>query len=193
MYIRGFDSFEPPMSRFCLWKAASFTRFWSLQLPFLAWFKRFWSRIFSQGDLIYEVLISGKTIYILYIYNVYTRFWSRSVSFRPDPIHEVLISLIAWRRELIHEVCISPRCAEPPKRDQNLVNGVTLGEAGGGHQMWFTFIKKQQDIESQIGRFLRKTLIFVGKEAGKTGLLPIREGEIHKKQWKAIMLYRVYR
>lgn len=22
-----------------------------------------------------------------------------------------------------------------PKRDQNLVNGVTLGEAGGGHQM----------------------------------------------------------
>ena len=21
-YIRGFDSFEPPMSRFCLWKAA---------------------------------------------------------------------------------------------------------------------------------------------------------------------------
>ena len=67
VYIRGFDSFEPPMSRFCLWKAASFTRFWSLQLPFLAWFKRFWSRIFSQGDLIYEVLISGKTIYILYI------------------------------------------------------------------------------------------------------------------------------
>ena len=26
-YIRGFDSFEPPMSRFYLWKAASFTRF----------------------------------------------------------------------------------------------------------------------------------------------------------------------
>ena len=97
------------------------------------------------------------------IYNVYTRFWSRlrhsdgllfarswshSVRFRPAPMHEVLISLLAWRRELIHEVCISPRCAEPPKRDQNLVNGVTLGEAGGGHQMWFTFIKKQQDIES---------------------------------------------
>ena len=37
-------------------------------------------------------------------------------------MHEVLISLLAWRRELIHEVCISPRCAEPPKRDQNLVN-----------------------------------------------------------------------
>ena len=67
VYIRGFDSFKPPMSRFCLWKAALFTRFWSLHLPFLAWFKRFWSRIFSQGDLIYEVLISGKTIYILYI------------------------------------------------------------------------------------------------------------------------------
>ena len=66
-YIRGFDSFKPPMSRFCLWETVSFTRFWSLQLPFLAWFKRFWSRIFSQGDLIYEVLISGKTIYILYI------------------------------------------------------------------------------------------------------------------------------
>lgn len=148
MYIRGFDSFEPPMSRFCLWKAASFTRFWSLHLPFLAWFKRFWSRIFFQGDLIYEVLISGKTIYIYYIYNVYTRFWSRSVSFRPDPIHEVLISLLAWRRELIHEVCISHRRAEPQKRDQNLVYGMTLGEAGGGHQMWFTFIKKQQDIES---------------------------------------------
>ena len=28
-------------------------------------------------------------------------------------MHEVLISLLAWRRELIHEVCISPRCAEP--------------------------------------------------------------------------------
>lgn len=67
VYIRGFDSFKPPMSRFCLWKAASFTRFWSLQLPFLAWFKRFWSHIFTQGDLIYEVLISGKTRYILYI------------------------------------------------------------------------------------------------------------------------------
>ena len=162
------------MSRFCLWKAALFTRFWSLHLPFLAWFKRFWSRISSQGDLIYEVLIFSTT---------------RSGGF----MHEVLISLIAWRRELIHEVCISPRCAEPPKRDQNLVNGVTLGEAGGGHQMWFTFIKKQQDIESQIGRFLRKTLIFAGKEAGKTGLLPIREGEIHKKKWKAIILYRAYR
>ena len=136
-YIRGFDSFKPPMSRFCLWKAALFTRFWSLHLPLLAWLTRFWSRNFSQGDLIYEVLISGKTIYIYYIYNVYTRFWSRlrhsdgllfarswshSVRFRPAPMHEVLISLLAWRRELIHEVCISPRCAEPPKRDQNLVN-----------------------------------------------------------------------
>ena len=50
-------------------------------------------------------------------------------------MHEVLISLLAWRRELIHEVCISLRRAESPKRDQNLVNGVTLGEAGGGHQM----------------------------------------------------------
>ena len=76
-YIRGFDSFKPPMSRFCLWKAALFTRFWSLHLPLLAWLTRFWSRNFSQGDLIYEVLISGKTIYIYYIYNVYTRFWSR--------------------------------------------------------------------------------------------------------------------
>ena len=70
---------------------------------------------------------------------------------------------------------------------------VTLGEDGAGHQMWFTFIKKQQDIGNQIGRFLRKTLIFAGKEAGKTGLLPIREVEIHKKWWKVIMLYRVYR
>ena len=69
-------------------------------------------------------------------------------------MHEVLISLLAWRRELIHEVCISLRRAESPKRDQNLVNGVTL----------------------------RKTLIFVGKEAGKTGLLRIRGVEIHKKQ-----------
>ena len=40
----------------------------------------------------------------------------------------------------------------------------------------------QQDIGNQIGRFLRKTLLFAGKEAVKTGLLPIREGEIHKKQ-----------
>ena len=160
----------------------------------------------AASGMTYEVLISQflpgrldlrgfdlRKDNIYTIYNVYTRFWSRSVSFRPDPIHEVLISLIAWRRELIHEVCISPRCAEPPKRDQNLVNGVTLGEAGGGHQMWFTFIKKQQDIGNQIGRFLQKTLLFAGKEAGKMGLLPIREGEIHKKQWKAIMLYRVYR
>ena len=50
-------------------------------------------------------------------------------------MHEVLISLIAWRRELIHEVCISLRRAESPKRDQNLVNRVTLGDAGDRHQM----------------------------------------------------------
>ena len=50
-------------------------------------------------------------------------------------MHEVLISLLARHRELIYEVCISLRRAESPKRDQNLVNGVTLGEAGGGHQM----------------------------------------------------------
>ena len=87
------------------------------------WFTRFWSQ---------------ERQYIYYIYNVYTRFWSRlrhsdgllfarswshSVSFRPAPMHEVLISLLAWRRELIHEVCISLRRAESPKRDQNLVNG----------------------------------------------------------------------
>ena len=41
-------------------------------------------------------------------------------------MHEVLISLLAGRRELIHEVCISHRRAEPSKRDQNLVNGGTL-------------------------------------------------------------------
>ena len=41
-------------------------------------------------------------------------------------MHEVLISLLAGRRELIHEVCISLRRAESPKRDQNLVNWVTL-------------------------------------------------------------------
>ena len=50
-------------------------------------------------------------------------------------MHEVLISLLAGRRELIHEVCISLQRAESPKRDQNLVNRVTLSEAGGGHQM----------------------------------------------------------
>ena len=205
-YIRGFDSFKPPMSRFCLWKAALFTRFWSLHLPLLAWLTRFWSRNFSQGDLIYEVLISGKTIYILYIMYIrgfdlasdtqtgcYIRGFDLQHTSSGGFMHEVLISLLAWRRELIHEVCISLRRAESPKRDQNLVNGVTLGEAGGGHQMWFTFIKKQQDIGNQIGRFLRKTLIFAGKEAGKTGLLRIRGVEIHKKQWKVIMLYRAYR
>ena len=37
-------------------------------------------------------------------------------------MHEVLISLLARHRELIHEVCISLRRAESPKRDQNLVN-----------------------------------------------------------------------
>ena len=45
-------------------------------------------------------------------------------------MHEVLISLLARHRELIYEVCIFLRRAESPKRDQNLVNGVTLGEAG---------------------------------------------------------------
>ena len=138
---------------------------------------------------IYEVLISPPTLRRAAIYEVLIFSTTRSGGF----MHEVLISLLAGRRELIHEVCISLRRAESPKRDQNLVNRVTLGEAGGRHQMWFTFIKKQQDIENQIGRFLRKTLLFAGKEAGKTGLLPIREVEIHKKQWKAIMLYSVYR
>ena len=175
----------------------------------------------AVSGMIYEVLISHfhpgrldlrgfdlRKDNMYTIYNVYTRFWSRlrhsdgllytrflifSTTRSGGFMHEVLISLLAGRRELIHEVCISLRRAESPKRDQNLVNGVTLGEAGGGHQMWFTFIKKQQDIGNQIGRFLRKTLIFAGKEAGKTGLLPIREGEIHKKKWKAIILYRVYR
>ena len=41
-------------------------------------------------------------------------------------MHEVLISLLAWRRELIHEVCISHRRAESPKRDQNLVNNAAF-------------------------------------------------------------------
>ena len=41
-------------------------------------------------------------------------------------MHEVLISLLAGCRDLIHEVCISHRRAESPKRDQNLVNGGTL-------------------------------------------------------------------
>ena len=50
-------------------------------------------------------------------------------------MHEVLISLLARHRELIHEVCISLRRAESPKRDQNLVNRVTLGDAGDRHQM----------------------------------------------------------
>ena len=45
-------------------------------------------------------------------------------------MHEVLISPLARHRELIYEVCISLQRAESPKRDQNLVNGVTLGEAG---------------------------------------------------------------
>ena len=136
-YIRGFDSFKP------LWANSAYgrlhhsrgfdlstCRFWhdlrGFDLacsPRETWFTRFWSQ---------------ERQYIYYIYNVYTRFWSRlrhsdgllfarswshSVSFRPAPMHEVLISLLAWRRELIHEVCISHRRAEPSKRDQNLVNG----------------------------------------------------------------------
>ena len=122
-HSRGFDLFN--------------CRFWhdlrGFDLAFSpreTWFTRFWSQ---------------ERQYIYYIYNVYTRFWSRlrhsdgllfarswshSVSFRPAPMHEVLISLLAGRRELIHEVCISLRRAESPKRDQNLVNGVTLGETG---------------------------------------------------------------
>lgn len=175
-YIRGFDSFKPPMSRFCLWKAALFTRFWSLHLPFLAWFKRFWSRIFSQGDLIYEVLISGKTIYILYI--MYIRGFDLSAG-RAQGSDSRGLYLLPMRG--------TPKTRSKPRKWSD------TGETGDGHQMWFVFIKKQQDIGNQIGRFLRKTLIFAGKEARKTGLLPIREGEIHKKKWKAIMLYRVYR
>ena len=153
-----------------------FTRFWSLHLPFLVWFKRFWSRIFSQGDLIYEVLISGKTIYILYI--MYIRGFDLASDTQTGCY--------------IRGFDLSPTCGIPKTRSKPRKLGDT-GETGDGHQMWSTFIKKQQDIGNQIGRFLRKTLLFAGKEAGKMGLLPIREGEIHKKQWKAIMLYRVYR
>ena len=205
-YIRGFDLFEPPKNRFCLWKAASFTRFWSLQLPFLAWFTRFWSRIFSQGDLIYEVLISGKTIYILYI--MYIRGFDLASDTQTgcyirgfDLQHHKIRRLYARGFDLSDSVAqgadsrglyLSPMRGTPKTRSKPR-KWVTLGEDGGGHQMWFTFIKKQQDIGNQIGRFLRKTLLFAGKEAGKTGLLPIREVEIHKKWWKVIMLYRVYR
>ena len=64
-----------------------------------------------QCQRIYEVLIFSTT---------------RSGGF----MHEVLISLLARHRELIYEVCIFLRRAESPKRDQNLVNGVTLGETG---------------------------------------------------------------
>ena len=175
-HIRGFDSSEPPMSRFCLWETVSFTRFWSLQLPFLAWFKRFWSRIFSQRDLIYEVLISGKTIYILYI--MYIRGFDLSAGEAQG----------ADSRGLY----LSPTCGIPKTRSKPRKWG-DAGRGRGRHQMWFTFIKKQQDIGNPIGRSLRKTLIFAGKGAGKTGLLPIREVEIHKNKWKAIILYRVYR
>ena len=205
-YIRGFDSFKPPMSRFCLWKAALFTRFWSFHLPFLAWFKRFWSRIFSQGDLIYEVLISGKTIYILYIMYIrgfdlasdtQTGYYIRGF----DLQHHKIRRLYARGFDLSDSVAqgadsrglhLSPTCGIPKTRSKPRKWGDT-GEAGDGHQMWFTFIKKQQDVGNQFGRFLRKTLIFDGKEAGKTGLLRIRGVEIYKKQWKVIMLYRVYR
>ena len=205
-HIRGFDSSEPPMSRFCLWKAASFTRFWSLQLPFLTWFTRFWSRIFSQRDLIYEVLISGKTIYILYI--MYIRGFDLASDTQTgcyirgfDLQHHKIRRLYARGFDLstgeaqgadLRGLYLSPTCGIPKTRSKPR----KLGDAGrdrGRHQMWFTFIKKQQDIGNPIGRSLRKTLIFAGKGAGKMGLLPIREGEIHKKQWKVIILYRVYR
>ena len=205
-YIRGFDSFKPPMSRFCLWKAALFTRFWSLHLPFLAWFKRFWSRIFSQGDLIYEVLISGKTIYILYIMYIrgfdlasdtQTGCYIRGFDLQHHKIRRLYargFDLSAGRvqRSDSRGLYLSPTCGIPKTRSKPRKWGDT-GEAGDGHQMWFTFIKKQQDVGNQFGRFLRKTLIFDGKEAGKTGLLRIRGVEIYKKQWKVIMLYRVYR
>lgn len=205
-YIRGFDSFKPPMSRFCLWKAALFTRFWSFHLPFLAWFKRFWSRIFSQGDLIYEVLISGKTIYILYIMYIrgfdlasdtQTGYYIRGF----DLQHHKIRRLYARGFDLSDSVAqgadsrglhLSPTRGTLKTRSKPRKWGDT-GEAGDRHQMWFTFIKKQQDVGNQFGRFLRKTLIFDGKEAGKTGLLRIRGVEIYKKQWKVIMLYRVYR
>ena len=81
-------------------------RFWSpKRYLYINVYTRFWSRLRHSDGLLFA------------------RSWSHSVSFRPDPIHEVLISLLAWRRELIHEVCISHRRAEPSKRDQNLVNG----------------------------------------------------------------------
>ena len=205
-YIRGFDSFKPPMSRFCLWKAALFTRFWSLHLPFLVWFKRFWSRIFSQGDLIYEVLISGKTIYILYIMYIrgfdlasdtQTGCYIRGFDLQHHKIRRLYargFDLSAGRvqRSDSRGLYLSPTCGIPKTRSKPRKWGDT-GEAGDGHQMWFTFKKKQQNVGNQFGRFLRKTLIFDGKEAGKTGLLRIRGVEIYKKQWKVIMLYRVYR
>ena len=193
-YIRGFDSFKPPMSRFCLWKAALVTRFWSLHLPFLAWLTRFWSRNFSQGDLIYEVLISGKTIYIYYIYNVYTRFWSRlrhsdgllfarswshSVRFRPAPMHEVLISLLAWRRELIHEVCISLRRAESPKtRSKPRI----WDDAGRGRRRTpnvIHFHKKATRYWESDWAVSTKNVDFCRKRGRKNGGVP------HKRGWNS--------
>ena len=77
-YIRGFDSFEPPMSRFCLWKAASFTRFWSLsglkgsamyEVLISSWgFTRFWSLLSPAEGHLRGQCHSG---------SLFTRFWSR--------------------------------------------------------------------------------------------------------------------
>ena len=79
-YIRGFDSSEPPMSRFCLWETVSFTRFWSLsglkgsamyEVLISSWgFTRFWSLPYPAEGHLRGQCHSG---------SLFTRFWSRSL------------------------------------------------------------------------------------------------------------------
>ena len=90
-------------------------------------------------------------------------------------MHEVLISLLARHRELIYEVCISLRRAESPKRDQNLVNGVTLGEAGQTPNV-IHFYKKVTRYWESNWALSTKNVDFCRKRGRKNGAAPHKRG-----------------
>ena len=82
-------------------------------------------------------------------------------------MHEVLISLLARHRELIYEVCISLRRAESPKRDQNLVNGVTQGEAGADTKCDSLSKKSNKILGIRLGGFYEKRCFLPEKRQEK--------------------------
>ena len=177
-YIRGFDSFKPPMSRFCLWKAALFTRFWSLHLPFLAWFKRFWSQ---------------ERQYIYYIYNVsmrfwsrlrhsdgllYTRFWSSAHKFRRLYARGFDLSAGVAQGADSRGLYLSPTCGIPKTRSKPR----KWGDAGRG-QRWtpnvIHFRKKATRYWESDWAVSTKNVDFCRKRGGKNGAAP------HERGWNS--------